>query len=102
MQIKCRDCQQETETEFHVVGFKCSNCGSYNTVRSGNEEFPQDEGEEGEEREGARQGVHVRGGAVFREVWRMIRDLDRVHHREGVVDESSDEESDGERLVTTL
>ena len=29
---------------FHVVGLKCTNesCGSYNTVRCGNEEIPQD------------------------------------------------------------
>lgn len=105
VQIKCRDCQQETETEFHVVGFKCSNCGSYNTVRSGNEEIPRDEGEEGGEgegEEGAGGGVYVRAGAVFREVWRVIRDLDR-DYPEGVGDgeESSNDESDGERSVNT-
>ena len=41
-QVSCRDCHKESETLFHVVGFKCSECGSYNTVRCGNEEIPQD------------------------------------------------------------
>ena len=42
--MSCRDCHEETETVFHVVGLKCmkENCGSYNTVRCGNEEIPQD------------------------------------------------------------
>ena len=25
-----------------MIGLKCSSCGSYNTVRSGNEEVPED------------------------------------------------------------
>ncbi len=42
MQVSCRDCLKETDTNFHVVGFKCSECGSYNTVRCGAEELPED------------------------------------------------------------
>lgn len=41
-QVNCRDCHKESETNFHVIGFKCSECGSYNTVRCGNEEIPPD------------------------------------------------------------
>ncbi len=42
--MNCRDCREESETVFHVVGLKCMNesCGSYNTVRCGNEEIPED------------------------------------------------------------
>lgn len=44
LQVQCRDCHKETETVFHVLGLKCTfpECGSYNTVRCGNEEIPED------------------------------------------------------------
>ncbi|XP_039276145.1 RING finger and CHY zinc finger domain-containing protein 1 [Nilaparvata lugens] len=29
--ILCKDCHEETNIKFHVVGLKCSKCGSYNT-----------------------------------------------------------------------
>ncbi len=45
IQIQCRDCREESETDFHIVGLKCSKCSSYNTVRCGNEELPEDDGE---------------------------------------------------------
>ncbi|KAK3858841.1 hypothetical protein Pcinc_034996 [Petrolisthes cinctipes] len=32
--ILCRDCHRECLTVFHVLGHKCSECGSYNTVRN--------------------------------------------------------------------
>ena len=41
-QIQCRDCRQESISSFHIVGLKCLNCNSYNTVRCGNEELPED------------------------------------------------------------
>lgn len=41
-QIQCRDCRQESISSFHIVGLKCLNCSSYNTVRCGNEELPED------------------------------------------------------------
>lgn len=31
--ILCKDCHQESTVKFHVVGLKCSHCGSYNTCR---------------------------------------------------------------------
>ncbi|VEN37472.1 unnamed protein product [Callosobruchus maculatus] len=31
--ILCKDCHKEGTVKFHVVGFKCSHCGSYNTCR---------------------------------------------------------------------
>ena len=34
---------QENDTNFHFVGFKCPTCGSYNTVRTGNESLPLDD-----------------------------------------------------------
>ena len=46
--MKCRDCSRETETDFHIVGLKCTNCGSYNTVRCGNGEIPEDQGGAGD------------------------------------------------------
>ncbi|XP_050518309.1 RING finger and CHY zinc finger domain-containing protein 1 isoform X2 [Diabrotica virgifera virgifera] len=32
--ILCKDCHQESTVKFHVVGFKCVHCGSYNTCRN--------------------------------------------------------------------
>lgn len=32
--VLCRDCHKESLTAFHVLGYKCLACGSYNTVRS--------------------------------------------------------------------
>lgn len=40
--VKCRDCHKETAAVFHIIGLKCGGCGSYNTVRCGNEEIPED------------------------------------------------------------
>ncbi|CAH1995406.1 unnamed protein product [Acanthoscelides obtectus] len=31
--ILCKDCHKEGTVKFHVVGFKCNHCGSYNTCR---------------------------------------------------------------------
>jgi len=31
--IKCRDCLQTSLASFHILGIKCNECGSYNTVR---------------------------------------------------------------------
>ncbi|KAF7265374.1 ring finger and CHY zinc finger domain containing 1 [Rhynchophorus ferrugineus] len=31
--ILCKDCHKECTVQFHVVGFKCGHCGSYNTCR---------------------------------------------------------------------
>ena len=69
--MKCRDCSRETETDFHIVGLKCTNCGSYNTVRCGNEEIPEDQGG----------GEEVRPGQVLQEMLRMIREM-RQRYRE--------------------
>lgn len=33
--ILCRDCQEKSQDNFHVVGLKCQHCGSYNTTRIG-------------------------------------------------------------------
>ena len=46
-QVMCRDCHTETQTAFHVIGLKCGQCGSYNTVRCGEEEIPEDAEPEG-------------------------------------------------------
>ena len=89
VQVKCRDCAQETETLFHVVGFKCGNCGSYNTVRCGNEEIPEDEGE----------GAEVRPGHILQEMLRMIREMRqrfRGRARRGEGEEEEEEESGDE------
>ncbi|XP_058789718.1 RING finger and CHY zinc finger domain-containing protein 1 isoform X3 [Phymastichus coffea] len=32
-EILCKDCHEETTVKFHVVGLKCTRCGSYNTCR---------------------------------------------------------------------
>ena len=44
IQILCRDCHTESDTIFHIIGLKCmgADCGSYNTVRCGQEEIPED------------------------------------------------------------
>lgn len=34
-QILCNDCQARSTAPFHVLGMKCSNCGSYNTAQDG-------------------------------------------------------------------
>ncbi|CAG9813230.1 unnamed protein product [Phaedon cochleariae] len=33
VEILCKDCHKESSVKFHVVGFKCTHCGSYNTCR---------------------------------------------------------------------
>ena len=111
MQVQCRDCQKETETEFHVVGFKCGNCGSYNTVRSGSEEMPEDggqqergedggggEGERGVDGEGEEEEEETAGGNIqapvilpslnyMRLVWRSVTALGRYSDETGVESE---------------
>ncbi len=34
-QIICNDCQARSTVSFHVLGMKCSSCGSYNTAQDG-------------------------------------------------------------------
>lgn len=34
IQILCRDCHKESNVVFHVLGSKCTGCGSYNTCRT--------------------------------------------------------------------
>lgn len=34
-QIMCNDCQTHCTVPFHVLGMKCSSCGSYNTAQDG-------------------------------------------------------------------
>ena len=42
--ILCRDCHEQTTANYHDLGFKCKNCGSYNTVKiSGPYNFPGSE-----------------------------------------------------------
>ena len=104
LQVKCRDCTQETDTHFHVVGLKCANCGSYNTVRCGSEEIPEDHGE-GEEGEG------VRPGHVLQEMLRMIREMRQRYrdlaraggeaaNREEEEEEEAEHESTDEEFAT--
>jgi len=41
--VLCRDCHQESNTLFHVVGLKCKHCGAYNTTRIGGDDpLPED------------------------------------------------------------
>ena len=102
LQVKCRDCLKETESSFHVVGLKCGECGSYNTVRCGNEEIPEDEGGQ----EGA-----VGGGVgvvPFLEMWRIIQnarrrlagqDREAGEGEEGEVGEDEESTHDVERYI---
>ena len=93
LQVKCRDCEQETETEFHVVGLKCKNCvcGSYNTVRCGREELPEDNGGE-EAGQGAGQGaVHV-----VQNMLRMIGAIGDMRARLGEDGSDSEDEEEEE------
>jgi RING finger/CHY zinc finger protein 1 len=32
--ILCKDCHKVSESQFHVIGLKCTKCGSYNTCRA--------------------------------------------------------------------
>lgn len=35
LKIICNDCQAHCIVPFHVLGMKCSSCGSYNTAQEG-------------------------------------------------------------------
>lgn len=35
LQIMCNDCQAHCTVPFHVLGMKCTSCGSYNTAQDG-------------------------------------------------------------------
>ncbi|RXN20540.1 RING finger and CHY zinc finger domain-containing 1 [Labeo rohita] len=35
VKIMCNDCQAHCTVSFHVLGMKCSSCGSYNTAQDG-------------------------------------------------------------------
>ncbi|KTF92134.1 hypothetical protein cypCar_00012921, partial [Cyprinus carpio] len=35
VKIICNDCQAHCTVSFHVLGLKCSSCGSYNTAQYG-------------------------------------------------------------------
>ncbi|XP_058632577.1 RING finger and CHY zinc finger domain-containing protein 1 isoform X4 [Onychostoma macrolepis] len=35
VRIICNDCQARSTVSFHVLGMKCSSCGSYNTAQDG-------------------------------------------------------------------
>ena len=37
MTVQCNDCLAKSNVPFHIVGGKCSQCGSYNTSRVGDE-----------------------------------------------------------------
>ena len=32
--ILCNDCEQHSDTIFHIVGLECTQCGSFNTKRT--------------------------------------------------------------------
>ncbi|CAD5124518.1 DgyrCDS12797 [Dimorphilus gyrociliatus] len=36
--INCGDCHKKSKTKFHIVGLKCAECGSYNTVETSGRE----------------------------------------------------------------
>ena len=93
LQVKCRDCVQECQTEFHVIGLKCVNCGSYNTVRCGNEEIPEDEGGEGE---GEGEGEGARPRQVLQEMLRMIREMRQRYRQMAEAVERGEEGNAGE------
>ncbi|EDO30561.1 predicted protein [Nematostella vectensis] len=40
--VLCCDCHKKSKVKFHVLGAKCSHCGSYNTSREGIEGLPED------------------------------------------------------------
>ena len=82
-----------------MVGFKCGNCGSYNTVRCGNEEVPEDEAGQGADGgEGGRMNMLL-------EMIRMIRERRRQREQEedqsSADDESDEENAPPEKLVNT-
>lgn len=33
VKVSCFDCEKESDTEFHIVGLECKNCGSFNTQK---------------------------------------------------------------------
>ena len=35
IEVLCCDCHEKTRTKYHIVGLKCQECGSYNTVPAG-------------------------------------------------------------------
>jgi len=39
--VLCSDCEKKSETTFHFVGIKCSQCGSYNTKIISTSGFPE-------------------------------------------------------------
>ena len=102
-QVQCRDCREESQTDFHVVGFKCGNCGSYNTVRCGSEELPEDRGGAGEgaEGEGEAEGEEAGGGGGAMRMINALLEIARVRREmrqqqrgeEGEEDETDDGES---------
>lgn len=50
VKIICNDCQAHCTVPFHVLGMKCSGCGSYNTAQDGGliQQPEQDTGNEAE------------------------------------------------------
>ncbi|KAL5022067.1 hypothetical protein ScPMuIL_001222 [Solemya velum] len=53
VQILCKDCHKESRVLFHVIGMKCTSCGSYNTCRTGgDDDFDSDEAEDKREEGG--------------------------------------------------
>ena len=84
-QIQCRDCHEESETNFHVVGLKCPKCSSYNTVRCGNEEIPEDDG-----------GAEGNGGNdMVMRILNHLLNLRAGQRQRGDGSESSDSEESG-------
>ena len=47
--VHCNDCEQKSKVPFHVMGGKCGNCRSYNTMRDKGELIYDDEDNEEEE-----------------------------------------------------
>lgn len=79
-QIHCRDCGHEGDTGYHVAGLKCTECGSYNTVRCGSEELPLVATDFLHRYQHQRQ----RGSSNGRPEWRRPRSR-RSRHREGTI-----------------
>lgn len=38
--ILCKDCHQQSNIPYHVVGLKCTHCGAYNTCQTKNTTTP--------------------------------------------------------------
>ncbi|CAL8249363.1 unnamed protein product [Merluccius merluccius] len=93
VKILCNDCQAHCTVSFHVLGMKCTWCGSYNTAQDGGLIQPPPQQQEG----GGQQQEQQEGGQQQQEEQQQQQEEEQQQQQEEE-EEQQQEEEGGEPL----